>query len=53
MVLPAGLWVGGSEFLRLLFGKDVMTATNTLSKTQTLEQATEPIEGNIGVRSAA
>jgi len=33
-----------------LFSEDVVTATDTLSKAQTPEQATEPIKGDIRVR---
>lgn len=32
-----------------LFGEDMVTATDTLSKAETPEQATEPIKGDIRV----
>ena len=38
------------DFFDPLFGKDVMTATDTLRKAQTPEQVTEPIKGDIRVR---
>jgi hypothetical protein len=34
-------------------GEDVVTATDALSKAQTLEHLTEPVKGDIRVRSAA
>jgi hypothetical protein len=50
--LPAfGLEI--QDFFDSLFAEDVVTATNTLSKAQTLEQVTEPIKGNIRIRSSA
>jgi hypothetical protein len=50
--LPAfGLKV--QNFFDPFFGKDVVTATDTFSKTQTPEQVTEPIKGNIRVRCSA
>jgi hypothetical protein len=38
------------DFFDPLFGKDVVTATDTLRKTQTPKQATEPIKGDVRVR---
>jgi hypothetical protein len=50
--LPAfGLEV--QDFFNSLLGKDVVTTTDTFIKAQTPEQMTEPIKGNIGVRSPA
>jgi hypothetical protein len=47
--LPAfGLEV--QDFFDSLFGKDVVATTDSLRKTQTPEQATEPIKGDIRVR---
>jgi hypothetical protein len=34
-------------------GEDMVTTTDTLIKAQTPEQVTEPVKGNIGVRSSA
>jgi len=41
------------DFCDPLLGEDVVTATDALSKAQTLEQVTEPVKGDIRVRSAA
>jgi hypothetical protein len=38
------------DFFDSLFGKDVVATTDSLRKTQTPEQETEPIKGDIRVR---
>ena len=41
------------DFFHSFLGEDAVTATDTFNKAQTLEQATEPIKGDICVRRSA